>query len=45
MVSATVIMGDVSNAEDIRRALLTAKRPIAGVLQLSMVLKVSHSAL
>lgn len=45
MVSATVIAGDVSNIEDIQRALSAAKRPIAGVLQMSMVLKVSHSAL
>lgn len=45
MVSATVIAGDVSNIEDVQRALSAAKRPIAGVLQMSMVLKVSHSAL
>lgn len=45
MVSATVIAGDVSNIEDVQGALSAAKRPIASVLQMSMVLKVSHSAL
>lgn len=45
MGSATVVTGDVSNIEDIQRALSAAKRPIAGVLQMSMVLKVSDSAL
>ncbi|OJJ78433.1 uncharacterized protein ASPGLDRAFT_62541 [Aspergillus glaucus CBS 516.65] len=39
MVSAMVVTGDVANNGDVQRALSAAKYPIAGVLQMSMVLK------
>jgi thioester reductase-like protein len=39
MVSVTVVTGDVSVEEDLHRALSAAKLPIAGILQMAMVLK------
>lgn len=37
-----VIKGDVANAEDVRNAFQKGARPIAGVVQGAMVLRVRH---
>jgi NAD(P)-dependent dehydrogenase (short-subunit alcohol dehydrogenase family) len=38
--SVEAVAGDVSNMQDVNRALLISERPIKGVLQLAMVLAV-----
>lgn len=39
--TVTVVAGSVANIEDVRRAVAACKKPIGGVMQMTMVLKVS----
>lgn len=42
--SVSAVAGDVANIEDLQRAVSASPRPISGVIQMSMVLKVSPSS-
>ena len=42
--SVSAVSGDVANVEDLQRAVSASPRPISGVIQMSMVLKVTPSS-
>lgn len=42
---ATAVVGSISSMPDIQRAIASSEKPVTGVINMSMVLKVSHSHL